>query len=290
MAPRENPFPFPVRAITDLPESFQAAIDSLEWPEEPIHSILILPPQPFLKRGGVPRQALLSTERGILYVRDGDIPVAAYIPAENLLYIRQTLILLSGAIEFVGEANHQLVRIVAEYNTVGQDLLTAALNQFLKLLYETIHTPEPAFDQTNYLMDKLGGESYKFMNGLRLYSLQIAEELIGYVFQPRIRERYLPLISRSVAPASLFALTTKAVILMEEDKAWGASHGWVITLCPRNVVLAVERSHVKKWEKLRVLLLRSNLNEERSLLLETETASGCRSLWVSQNSMENSIP
>jgi hypothetical protein len=39
-----------------------------------------------------------------------------------------------------------------------------------------------------------------------------------------------------------------------------------------------------------VLLMRSNLNEERSLLLEPEAASGCKSLWISQNSMENSIP
>jgi hypothetical protein len=289
MAPRENPFPYPVKAVTDLPESFQIAIHSLEWPEEPIRSILLLPPQPFLNRGGVPRQALLLTERGILHVRDGDPPAANYLPAKNMLYVRQTLILLYGGIEFVGEANHELVRIVAEYNTVGQNFLTALLNQFLDLKYETIHLPETVFDQTNYLVDKLSEESYKFMNGLRLYSLQVGEELHGYVFQPRIRQRYLQIISRPIAPASLFALTSKAVILVQEDKASGASHGWLITLCPRDAVLAVESSPFKNWEKLRVLLQRGSFNEERDLMLEPEKAAGCKYLWSSQNSVESSI-
>jgi hypothetical protein len=288
MAPRENPFPTSVKAITDLPESFQAAIDSLEWPQEPIHSILLLPPQPFLKRAGVPRQALLSTERGILHVRDGGAPAAAYLRAEDVLYVRQTLILLYGSIEFVGETNGQLVRIVAEYNSVGQNFLTAALNHFLDVRYETIHLPETPFDQTNYLLDRLGDESHKFMNGLRLYALQSGEELLGYHFQPRIREHYLRFITRPVAPASLFAMTTKAVILIEEEKARGAAYGWIITICPRNTVLAVESGPVNKWEKLRVLLLCKNTNEERNLLLEPETASACKSLWISQTSMESS--
>jgi hypothetical protein len=125
------------------------------------------------------------------------------------------------------------------------------------------------------------------MNGLRLYALQPGERLLGYVFQPRIKARFLRYFSRPVAPASMFALTDRTVVFVEEDKARGASHGWVISICPRKVVLTVESKPMQNWRKLSVLLLRNNISMERNLILEQETALACKSLWSSQISQES---
>lgn len=287
MVTRENPFPYVVNALTDLPEEFQRAVQSCLGEQESINSILMLPPQPFMKRGGVPRQALLSTTHGILHVQDGKPLVANYLPAETLLYVHHKLILLYGCLELAGEVNGELVRIIAEYNTVGQYLLDAALRQFLQLKYDSVDPDATIQEQNNNILDELGKESFKFMNGLRLYALQPGERLLGYAFQSRIKERFLRYFSRPVAPASMFALTDQAVVFVEEDKARGASYGWVITICPRKIVLAVESRSIQDWSKLSVLLLRNNVSIERNLILDHETVLACKSLWSSQISQES---
>ena len=287
MVTRENPFPYVVNALTDLPEEFQRAVQSCLGDEESINSILVLPSQPFMKRGGIPRQALLSTTHGILHVRDAKPPLADYLPAESLLYVHHKLILLYGCLELAGEVRGELVRITAEYNAIGQYLLDAALRQFLQLSYGTA-APGPGMrKQNDNLLEELGKESFKFMNGLRLYALQPGERLLGYAFQPRITERFLRYFSRPVAPASMFALTDQAVVFIEEDKARGASHGWVITICPRNVILTVESKRMQSWDKLSVLSLRNKVSLERNLILEHDTVLACKSLWSNQISQES---
>jgi len=278
MAARENQFPYAVKAPTDLPGEFQQAVKSCLPAEESIHPILILPAQPFMKRGGIPRQALLSTTHGILHVRDGNPPTVNYLPAESLLYIRHKIILLYGCLEFAGEVHGEEMRIVAEYNTVGQYLLDAALRQFLQLNRGGTDPGAHIQEQNSHILNELGKESFKFMNGLRLYALQPGERLLGYVFQPRIKEPFLRYFNRTVAPASMFALTDKSLILIEENKARGASYGWVITICPRNVVLTVENEPMQKWRELTVRLLKNNVSMERKLILENETALTCQSL------------
>lgn len=127
------------------------------------------------------------------------------------------------------------------------------------------------------------------MNGLRFYALQSNERLLGYVFQPRIQRPFLRFFNRAIAPVSMLALSDKNVILIEEDKVRGAAYGWVITLCPRNVILTIESKPVETWQKLSVILLKDQVNVGRSLILEPEKASACTSLWASQTSPQNEI-
>jgi len=286
MATRENPFPYLVSALTDLPEEFQRAVQSVLPTQESIHAILVLPPQPYMKRGGIPRQALLSTTHGILHVQDGKPLVAKYLHGDSLLCVHHKSILLYGSLDLTGEVHGELVRILAEYNTVGEDLVEAALNRFLQVNYDAEDLEADTHEHNDNILNELGKESFKFMNGLRLYALQPGEHLQGYVFQPRIKEHFLRFFSRSVAPASLFVVTDLAVVFVEEDKARGASYGWVVTICPRSVVLTVENKPLQKWRELSVRLLRNNVNTERSLILEHETALACKSLWVSQIPLE----
>lgn len=290
MANRENLFPYVLNALTDLPEGFQQAVQSVLPVGESIQSILMLPSQPYMKRGGIPKQALLSTTHGILQVRDGKHPTGKYLPANALLYVYHKLILLYGHLEVTGEVQGKPVRINVEYNTVGQYLIDAILHQFLRKGYNLVVPEANTQKQNDNILNELGRESFKFMNGLRLYALQPGERLLGYVFQPRIRERFLRFFNRSIAPNALFAITDQAVVFVEEEKARGASYGWVITICPKIVVQTVESQAMQKWYQLSVQLLRNRVNMERNLIFEHESALACEALWDSQSVQKDGIP
>ncbi len=283
MAARENQFPYLVPGLADLPEHFQQVLQPVLKPGERVDSILMLPPQPFLKRGGVRRQVLLSLARGLLHVQDGQPPTVTYLPGESLLYAQHTLVLLYGRLELVGEENGKLLRMVAEYNTSGQALVDTALRQFLRLTYGANQVDDSTLEQNNLILKKLEAESFKFMNGLRLYALQPGEKLLGYVFQPRIAQPLLRFFHRPIAPASLLALSDQAVILIEENKASGASYGWVVTLCPRKTVTKIVNQPARAWRNISVHLLRNAVRAERNLILETRIAQAWETFWTLQN-------
>jgi len=285
---RVNPFPYPVQNLTDLSEPFQQTVQRSLKPDEQINSILMIPPQPFLKRGGTPQQALLSTSQGLLHIHEMVLPdqppIATYLPGEAFLYARHSLLLLYGRLELMGEVNGSLVRMVIEYNTVGQPLLDAVLKQFLRFTYGWADTEKSYNPQQNKpLLDELGAQSFKFMNGLQFYALQPGEKLWGTVFQPRITQSVLHFFRRALAPASLLALTDQAVVLIEEDKARGAAYGWLITLCPRKFVAEIESKPTYQWSEVSLHLRRNGVNETRKLTLENETARIWETMWADRN-------
>jgi hypothetical protein len=287
MAARENPFPYPLQSLTDLPEHFQQAVQQVLKPGEAVISILLLPPQPFLGHDGIPLQALLSTSRGLLHLQEmassGQLPNVTYVPGGTLLYAHCSLILLYGRLELVSEVDGSLVRMVVEYNTVGEYLLEAVLKQFLRFTYGWSEF-EKSFDpQSKPLLETLEKKTFKFMNGLRLHALQPQEKLLGYVFQPRITQPFLHFFHRPIAPASLVALTDQAVILIEEDKARGPAYGWIVTLCPRKYVTEIECSPSKEWQVGRVHLQKNGMTEVRKLTLDNETALAWEALWADRD-------
>ncbi len=278
---RENPFPYLVSGIERLPESFRQVVQHWLNPDNPAVSVLILPPQPFLKRGGIPRQAFISTTRGILYVRDGQPPFGVYLPGEALLYARHSLILLYGCLELVGETNGKLNRIALEYHTIGEPLIEAALRRFLNLAYIR-QTESTQYPETEVLLDRLKSEAFKFMNGLRLHALQPGERLFGYVFQPRITQPFLRFFSRPVAPAALLALSDRALILIEEDKAQGAAYGWIVTICPRRYIAEIKSTPRQELHELSICLMRNAARDERKVILEEDAAHAWEILWAGQ--------
>lgn len=272
--------------MTDLPEHFQRAVQRSLKPDEQVNSILMFPPQPFIKSGGVPQQALLSTSQGLLHIQEDQPPIATYLPGRALLYARHSLLLLYGCLELVGELNGNLIRMVVEYNTVGQPLLDTALRNFLRFTYNWYDTEKTYDSQSKSLLEKLGVQSFKFMNGLQFYALQPGEKLLGVVFQPRITQPVLHFFRRAIAPASLLALTDQTVILIEEDKARGAAYGWLITLCPRRYIVEIESRPNHEWHDVIVRLLRNTISEERKLTLESESVLAWDTLWVGKNQIE----
>jgi len=290
MASRVNPFPYPLQSLADLPEHFQQAVQQVLKPDETVVSILMLPPQPFLRHGGVPLQALLSTSQGLLHLQEmassGQLPPTTYLPGDSLLYVHHSLVLLYGRLELVGEVDGSLMRMIVEYNTAGLPLVEPMLKQFLRFTYGWSETEKSYNLQSNSLLDSLEKESFKFMNGLRLYALQPGEKLLGYVFQSRITRPLLHFFHHPIAPASLLAMTDQAVILIEEDKARGAAYGWIITICPRKYVTDIECNPDREWQVGRVHLKRNGINEVRKLTLENEKALAWEALWAGCNQIE----
>ena len=130
-------------------------------------------------------------------------------------------------------------------------------------------------------------QSFKFMNGLRLYALQPGEKLLGVVFQHRITRPVLRFFRRTIAPASLARPDRPGChSLIEEDKALGAAYGWLITLCPRKVVAEIEGKPNREWREVSVHLRRNGVSEVRKLTLENETAQAWETLWTGRNQSE----
>ena len=109
---------------------------------------------------------------------------------------------------------------------------------------------------------------------------------MGYVFQPRITRPFLRFFRRAIAPQALLALTDKAVIFIEEDKASGAAYGWLITICPREIIAGIESQPNQEWRDVFVRLARNNLTAERKVMVEKEIAQAWETLWASQNQIE----
>ncbi len=282
--------PYVVQSLADLPASFQQPVGRLLKPGEPADLILMIPRHTqtrFKHRRYVPQQALLFTSLGVLHIQEGvspgQSPSATYLRGADLLYAHHSLILLYGCLELGGEVNGNLTRIVVEYNTVGQRFLQPALQQFLRLAYGPPHAPEPHGDLTEALLQQLGGQSFRFENGLRLYALQPDEQLLGFVFQPRIAQRRWRLFSHPIAPATLLALTDRQVILIEEERARGASYGWLITFCPRKHIASIETKPKTEWREVWVRLARNEVTIDRQATLESDTALAWETLWLSQN-------
>jgi hypothetical protein len=185
-----------------------------------------------------------------------------------------------------GEVDGNLIRMVMEYNTVGQPFVDAVLRQFLHFTYKWSDGEKLLNSKSNSLLDFLEKESFKFMNGLRLYALQPGERLQGYVFQPRIAQPFLRFFHRAIAPSSLLALTDQSVILIEEDKARGAAYGWIITICPRKYVTEIECQPDRAWKTGSVYLQRNGVKEVRKLTLDNETALAWDALWTGRNQIE----
>jgi hypothetical protein len=285
--------PYVLQGLVDLPASLQQAAGQWLKPDDPAKLILMIPrhTQTLLKnRRYVPQQALLFTSQGVLHVQEktspDQPPLATYLRSADLLYAHHSLILLYGCLELGGEVSGHLARIVVEYNTVGQQLLQPALQQFLRLAYGPAHAVEPHADLTNALLQNLAAQSLKFQSGLQFYALQPGEPLLGFVFQPRIVQRNWHLFSHPIAPATLLALTDREVILIEEERARGASYGWLITFCPRRCIAGIETMPKGEWQELCVHLARNNVTMDRRVTLENDTALAWETLWSGQSQRE----
>jgi len=287
---RRREHPYQAKNLTDLPVELRQLAERSLGLDGQVDLIFVVPPQVFpgSSWGGpryVPEQALLFTPLGVLHVQSTAAPrqagQATYLHGAELVYARLSLLLLYGRLELAGLVNGVLSRVIVEYNTVGHDLLQPGLLRFLRLAWGPAQAQENDND-TETLLCRLGGRSFKFMNGLRYYALQPDEHLLGYVFQPRIVRRYWRVFHRQIAPMTLLALTENTLIVIEEEQIGRAPLGWHFTFCPRICVSGIEAKPNKEWQDLYVHLVRGPVGADRRMTLDNETTLAWRALWLNQ--------
>lgn len=256
--------------------------------EETAESIFVIPaqtvPRKMDSRGEaqIPAQALIFTARGVLHILADDSPgqpaQANYLRADQLLYTRLTLVLLYGELEFYGVADNNIQQISVRYNGAGHALLQPALQRFLRDGWEQ-KPAAPGTGQTQALLQTLEAQSYKFRNGLTIFAMQPAEQLLDFVFQPRIQQKIWLIFQRLVAPAALLALTDRQLLLVEEGCTSATQYGWYITFCPRDCVSRVEIAPNAAWQDVRVHLSKENATAEFRVMLDNPAVLAWQSLW-----------
>jgi hypothetical protein len=292
---RRTQHPYRVERPADLSAELRQLAEQSLLPDDPIHTIFVIPaqllPVRFGGQGGemhtVPEQALLFTAHGVLHVQGENPPEqpsqTTYLQGDRLLYAHLSMILTYEKLELCGIANSALARIVIEYCAVGHALLQPALLRLLRLAWGNFSPDNPGVYSTGFLLYHLEQESFKFNSGLSVYVLQPGEQLLGYVFQPPIMKRYLGVIRRPVASPVLLALTESELVIIEEGITNTTRYGMFITYCPRICVSGVEIKADAAWQDVCVHLSRGDFSAERWTKLESKAAQAWQDLCSSQN-------
>lgn len=288
---RRTGYPYLVQTLADLSAELRLLVEQWHNADDPIRTIIVIPPQSIPKKLGgmggvrsVPEQALLFTAHGVLHVQGsksaGQPEQAAYLRAEDLLCAHLIIVLLYGKLELCRAAEGGLTRIVVEYNAARHDLIQPELHRLLDQASKRV-TDEPRIDDsTDVILEELGQQSFKFKSGLRDYALTPRERLSGYVFQPRITKRYWYVFPRLVAPASLVALTDKELILIEEGRTNATSYGWYFTFCPRINIAGIEAIRNGDLYTLCVRLKKGGISTEQQTTLDVQSVETFYSLWL----------
>ena len=278
--------------LEELPADWQRAAQQALPAGMLPHTLVMIPQhtQSLQKRRRfVPPQALGFTETGVVLVQSAPEtsapPEAFYINSADIVMLRHSLILLYGCLELQGSMNGVPVRMMVEYNTVGELLLHAALQQVLRQAYgPAAGNTAPKFAaETASQLQALEAQSFKFRNGLSLYALLPEERLLGYVWQPRLMRPVLRIFRRAFAPAALLAVTPQAVIAIEEERIKGAAYGWLITFCPRRRILAIDTQPLHTAQRVTVRLAGAGLALSHTAALDQARAAAWGALWDSCN-------
>lgn len=289
---RRAPHPEFINSLDTLPDPLAALARAALLPGQRVTGALVLPPEYFTRKvlawEYVPERALIFLDGAALYVRAEGPETAAQtflLDSQSLLYVRSSLLLLYGLLEFKAGCGPQSVDVRLEYNTVIWRALRDPLGQFVnKTGLSHSSGGGPAVKAANEAM--LATLPYKFANGVRYYSLEPGERLDAVVFQPAIWiER--PLFPRQVTPNTLLALTDAKLVLIEESRSlpWRrkpsqGEYGWIFTFIPRDRVSGMVVAPRDGWAELRLSLEWGAARDVRTLLLEPKVAHGWEVAWL----------
>ena len=286
---RPRGYPYQVDRVSDLPEKLRHLAEPVLPLAGSVETIFVIPGQMQSKKFGgfggmhwVPEQALLFSTQGVVYVQAGksadEVGQANYLPADNLLYARVSLVILYSRMEMCGIVDDKMKRIVVEYNSVKHELMQPAFFKFIRLAWAQPQAPG-ANDNQRLLMDRLKEQSFKFKSGLEKHCLQNDEFLQGFVFQPRLVKDYVHLFHRLIAPASLVALTDRQLILIEEGVSGATSYGYFFTYCPQANVIKVDTKPDDQLYDVHVQLRKNATDADFWVKQEREKALACQDLW-----------
>lgn len=290
---RRHPRPEFYSTLKEVPQPLLSIVRPWLPADGAVEGVLALPGEYYARKKvhweWVPERALIFLDRGALHVSSGTPdtqPQVMPLDASSLLYLRSSLLLLYGLLEFKADCGGQPGEVRVEYNTVIWDSLRRPLARFV-----TAASPHPPSvddaDLRAHNASLINSLPFKFANGVRYYVLDAGESLQAAIFQPAIWERR-NLIPHQVTPNTLFALTDRKLVLIEENRSsfwWKrrseTEYGWIFTYIPRNRVAEMTVTKGTQWTGLKVELEWGSAREERSFLLEPTIASKWDEAWRS---------
>ncbi len=285
-------FPYHVEQIRDLPGTLAPVAEAALPAGSRPNCIFVAPADTFASDTfGVhrtPEQALIFTQDGVLLVQAGTSsklpPEAKYFTAGALLYLQSGLLLLYGRIELAGLVDGALTRAVIEYNTVGWGLVQPSMQRLVRLAAGPNKMPVSREGPPAGMESLIRGLPYKFANGVRLYSVQEGETLLGVAFQPALWVPHLVLLRRQLTPQTALTLTDRCVVLIEEERAptrKSGRYGWVFSYIPLRAITEMQVAPLGTKQELAIRMARGNASAERRLILDDEPARAWRDLWAS---------
>ena len=213
--------------IVDTPEQLPVALrDEFErQPAQPIHRILLCPPQEFPVRrvgwlGDLPFGWRLTPQRVLVF---GDYhitvisreasgnPTTINIPLDALLCIELATVLLRAHVRFTWACGSEVETLHVDFNSVGELKMRRELDYVRAVMAERARPAGIISAAASYEHLPL-----KYRNYLR-YSLISDERVAAVVYQPAIRHPRSPL-RWYLSPNRAIALTDQHLILIEDER------------------------------------------------------------------------
>lgn len=290
---RRHPRPEFYSLLQEVPHHLLSAAQPWLPPDGVIQGALVLPGEYYARKKvhweWVPERALIFLDGSALHVSSGTAgaaPEVMAIDARSLLYLRSSLLLLYGLLEFKADCGGQTGEVRLEYNTVIWELLRRPLARFVAaagLQPQSVDDAELQGRNASLIKSL----PYKFANGVRYYVLEPGERLEAATFQPAIWERR-GLLPNQVTPNTLFALTDRKLVLIEENRSsfWqkrrsGTEYGWIFTYIPLERVVEIgAAAQGVRWTEFTIRLEWGGAQDERKLLLEPAIAARWEQAWL----------
>ena len=292
---RRYPHPDFVDSLDKMPPSLSTIVEQALPAGRAIAGALLLPAEYYARKmivwEYVPERALVFLDRGVVYAtaEGPDAPSSVMtVDAQALLYVRSSLLLLYGLLEFKADCGGEAELLRLEYNTVIWQALRGPLTSFIAAAstYPSMQDPPDLAEVKAINAPMLDALPFKFANGLRYYALTPDERLRAAVFQTAIWEKR-GILPRQVTPNTMFALTDRKLVIIEEKRAsvWHrqssqGEYGWIFTYIPLDRVVDIVVSSSAGRAELGLRLEWGGAKDERSFILAPAIAAEWDSAWL----------
>lgn len=280
-----------VKNVSELPSELQSPAVTALAACETIQTVILFPQQ--IQRGWnyVPKQALLFTATGVIYllasIWPGEEPQVKGIKGCGLMYMRVTLMLLYGFLEIVAQGQDSPTQIAMEFNTLAWNSLSRSLHQLLRSTQTVSDMSMGEIGYSPAIQQALGNLPLKFSNGVKIYGVLPGEELEELVYQEGFWKRWLYFFQRPVLANTLLLLTSHYMVVIEEEL--NVKQGWIVSYLPRGSIIGIRRRHYDLWNELSVHLKQGNQLVDYKLMLKNEATETWHRQWVQHGGMWEDI-
>ncbi len=250
--------PYCLSAIDQLPEPLLELAKNHLSESQSVERIFVVPPGTYIHgfRWELnPLQAIIFTKQGVLHLaassNKGQPGEGVWVSVDDIFMIKLSLILLYGKLEIFGVQDEQIIKIEVEYNAVAHELLAPVLRGLIKKTWQK-NPANFAHPLEHVDFSSLGSISFSFYNGLNNEAIQLDEQVLGYVYQPEIREPWLKIFYKKLFPQTVVALTDQQLILLQQDLKLHEHHEWIFTFIPLYRIASIKQAEYKSWKKISV--------------------------------------